>query len=178
MLATLDARKQVDHAISAIAAVKRRLPLRRIRLDVWGRGKLESKLRKQIKNLRAPVRLHGHSPNAAEEFSNASFSLLTSRSEAFGNVLIESMGRGCIPISYDMPYGPSDIITHGVDGFLVPVGDKEALTEQIFQVVTAREADLAAIRTAGYQRALEFSDERAVERWSAAMADIAAVRNL
>jgi poly(glycerol-phosphate) alpha-glucosyltransferase len=177
MLASLDGRKQVDHAISAIAAVKRRLPFRRIRLDVWGRGKLESKLRKQIKQLRAPVRLHGHSPTAAEEFSHASFSLLTSRSEAFGNVLIESMGRGCIPISYDMPYGPSDIITHGVDGFLVPAGDKAALAEQIYQVVTANDDDLSDIRRAGHQRALEFSDERAVERWSAAMAEIAARRN-
>jgi poly(glycerol-phosphate) alpha-glucosyltransferase len=172
MLASLDARKQIDHAISAIAAVKRRLPLRRIRLDVWGRGKLEAKLLKQIKQLRAPVRLHGHSPTAADEFSHASFSLLTSRSEAFGNVLIESMGRGCIPISYDMPYGPSDIITHGVDGFLVPAGDKDALAEQIYDVVTAAEVDLAAIRTAGHRRALEFSDERAVERWSVAMAEI------
>lgn len=177
MLASLDGRKQVDHAISAVAAVKRRLPFRRIRLDVWGTGKLESKLRKQIKRLRAPVRLHGHSPTAADEFARASFSLLTSRSEAFGNVLIESMGRGCIPISYDMPYGPSDIITHGVDGFLVPAGDKDALAEQIYQVVTADEADLTALRNAGHRRALEFSDERAVERWSAAMTEIAANRN-
>jgi poly(glycerol-phosphate) alpha-glucosyltransferase len=178
MLASLDARKQIDHAISAMAAVKRRLPFRRIRLDVWGRGKLEAKLSKQIKQSRAPVHLHGHSPTAADEFSQASFSLLTSRSEAFGNVLIESMGRGCIPISYDMPYGPSDIITHGVDGYLVPAGDKDALAEQIFELVTARESDLAAIRQAGRQRALEFSDERLVERWSAVMAEIATERGL
>ena len=54
-------------------------------------------------------------PFDVDEFSKASFSLLTSSAEGLPGVLIESMGRGCIPISYDLPYGPSDIITHGVD---------------------------------------------------------------
>ena len=33
-------------------------------------------------------------------------------------MLVESMASGCIPIAYDIDYGPSDIITDGVDGFL------------------------------------------------------------
>jgi poly(glycerol-phosphate) alpha-glucosyltransferase len=75
-----------------------------------------------------------------------------------------------------MPYGPSDIITHGVDGFLVPPGDKTALAEQIYQVLTTPESVLATIRAAGYRRALEFSDERQVERWQGVMSDVAARR--
>ena len=178
MLASLDARKQVDHAIRAMAAVKNGRPGRRVRLDVWGQGEFQAKLTDLIKKLGAPVRLRGHSPDAAEEFTRASFSLLTSRSEAFGNVLIESMGRGCIPISYDMPYGPSDIITHGVDGFLVPVGDQDALAVQIRDLVSANQSDLVAMREAGYRRALEFSDERAVQRWRTVMTDVADRRGL
>jgi poly(glycerol-phosphate) alpha-glucosyltransferase len=176
MLASLDTRKQIDHAIEAVTAARKRLPLRRVRLDVWGQGPREPQLAAQIKRLRAPVKLRGHAPGAADEFARASFSLFTSRAEAFGNVLIESMGRGCIPISYDMPYGPSDIITHGVDGFLVPPGDKTALAEQIYQVLTTPESVLATIRAAGYRRALEFSDERQVERWQGVMSDVAARR--
>jgi poly(glycerol-phosphate) alpha-glucosyltransferase len=145
---------------------------------VWGQGELHAKLAALIKKLGAPVRLRGHSPDAPEEFARASFSLLTSRSEAFGNVLIESMGRGCIPISYDMPYGPSDIITDGVDGFLVAVGDQDALADKIREVVSADQSVLAPVREAGYRRALQFSDERAVERWRAVMTDAAARRGL
>jgi poly(glycerol-phosphate) alpha-glucosyltransferase len=178
MLASLDSRKQVDHAIRAMAAVKKGHPRRRVRLDVWGQGELHAKLAALIKKLGAPVRLRGHSPDAPEEFARASFSLLTSRSEAFGNVLIESMGRGCIPISYDMPYGPSDIITDGVDGFLVAVGDQDALADKIREVVSADQSVLAPVREAGYRRALQFSDERAVERWRAVMTDAAARRGL
>jgi poly(glycerol-phosphate) alpha-glucosyltransferase len=173
MLASLDGRKRIGHAVRAMADVKQRLPRRRVRLDVWGDGPLERDLQILIDQLKAPVTLRGHAPTAAEQFGKASFSLLTSRSEALPGVLLESMGRGCIPISYDLPYGPSDIITHGVDGFLVPFGDIRALSDQIAQVVAMPQKALTAMREAAYRRALDFNDERAVQRWSALMSDIA-----
>jgi poly(glycerol-phosphate) alpha-glucosyltransferase len=176
MLASLEGRKRVDHAIRAIASVERDLGRRpwrpRLRLDVWGDGPLRESLANLIRKLKAPARLRGHAPGAAKEFASASFSLLTSRAEAFGNVLIESMGRGCIPISYDIDYGPSDIITHGVDGFLVPDGDVEALAARIRSVVTAPAAELAPMREAGRRRALDFSDEHAMGLWSKLLADV------
>jgi poly(glycerol-phosphate) alpha-glucosyltransferase len=173
MLASLDGRKRIGHAIRAMAKAQQRTPRRRLRLDVWGGGPLHDDLQKLINRLKAPVTLRGHAAGAAEQFATASFSLLTSRSEALPGVLLESMGRGCIPISYDLPYGPADIITHGVDGFLVPFGDIDALADQIAQVVAMPQKDLLRMREAAYSRALDFNDERAVQRWSALMADIA-----
>lgn len=173
MLASLDGRKRIAHAIQAISKANRALGRRRLSLDVWGQGPLKPDLEALIRKSAAPVTLRGHSPKAAEEFSKASFSLLTSRTEALPGVLLESMGRGCIPISYDLPYGPSDIITHGVDGFLVPYGDIDALAEQIAKVVSMPQRELTKLRRAAFQRALDFNDERAVERWSALMSDIA-----
>jgi poly(glycerol-phosphate) alpha-glucosyltransferase len=173
MLASLDGRKRVAHAIRAMAKAKRKAPRRRIRLDVWGDGPLTDELEALITKSKAPVTLKGHSPTAAAQFAKASFSLLTSRSEALPGVLLESMGRGCIPISYDLPYGPSDIITHGVDGFLVPFGDIDALAEQIARVVTMPQKELTEMRRAAYRRALDFNDERAVQRWATLMGEIA-----
>ncbi|MFL6091220.1 MAG: glycosyltransferase [Aeromicrobium sp.] len=173
MLASLDGRKRIGHAVRAMAKAKQMMPRRRLSLEVWGQGPLEADLRDLVDRLRAPVTLHGHSPTAAEAFSKSSFSLLTSRGEALPGVVIESMGRGCIPICYDMPYGPSDIITHGVDGFLVPNSDIDALAEQICQVVRMPQRELTAMRKAAHQRALEFNDERAVERWAALLTSIA-----
>ena len=51
--------------------------------------------------------------------------LLTSRMEGLPLVLLEAMSVGCIPIAYDMPYGPADIIVDGVNGYLVEAGDIE-----------------------------------------------------
>ena len=86
------------------------------------------------------------------------------------------MGRGCIPISYDMPYGPADIITDGVDGFLIPNGNVDALADAIKRVVATSPANLAPMREAAYRRSLDFSDEKVLGQWAALMAQIAARR--
>ncbi|MFL6091219.1 MAG: glycosyltransferase [Aeromicrobium sp.] len=173
MIASLEARKRISHAVRAMARVQRRAPRRRPHLDVYGAGPMEAELRELIRVKRSPVTLHGYSADARNDFANASFSLLTSRSEGLPGVVIESMGRGCIPISYDMPYGPSDIITHGVDGFLVPDGDSLALADQITWIVRAKRSQLAPMRRAARARALEFNDEHVVGQWSTLMAEIA-----
>jgi poly(glycerol-phosphate) alpha-glucosyltransferase len=176
MLSSLVERKRIQHAIRAMADARGRRLWWRGKLDVWGRGPLKRKLTLLIRKRNAPVKLRGYSTSAADAFTTASFSLLTSSAEAFANVLIESMGRGCIPISYDIPYGPSDIITHGVDGFLVPNGDIEALAAQIKSIVAASPAELAPMREAGHKRALDFSDEHVMQLWSDLMTSIAANR--
>jgi poly(glycerol-phosphate) alpha-glucosyltransferase len=173
MLVSLDSRKRVDQAIRAMVKARRKMPRRRPWLDIWGEGPYAERLQALITRLGAPVALRGHSPHASQKFAKASFSLLTSRSEALPGVLLESMGRGCIPISYDLPYGPADIITHGVDGFLVPNSDINALADQICQVVRMPHRDLAAMRRAAHRSAQQYSDERAVQRWADLMASIA-----
>ena len=168
MLTSLTKRKQISHAIKAMIRVGR-VGLRRPTLDVWGEGPYEERLKKAVENTKAPVELRGYSEHAWKEFDKASFSLLTSNNEAFGLVLVESMGHGCIPISYDMPYGPSEIITHGVDGFLVQADDTSGLATEIRRIARAKSSELAPIREAAYRRALEFNDEHVTEKWAAAM---------
>jgi poly(glycerol-phosphate) alpha-glucosyltransferase len=173
MLASLSSRKQIDKAIRAVARVGR-VRGRKVVVDVWGRGNQAESLRKLIAKEKAPVNLRGHSTTAIDEFETASFSLLTSKSEAFANVLIESMGRGCIPISFDTPYGPADIITDGVDGFLVPQNDIRAMARKIRQVASAKSETLAPMRLAAHERALQFTDFTG--RWADLMQSLYAAR--
>ena len=168
MLTGLNKRKQIAHAIKAMNRVGR-VKLRRVTLDVWGEGPYEERLQAAIDKSDAPVTLRGYSDDAWKEFDKASFSLLTSSNEAFGLVLVESMGHGCIPISYDMPYGPAEIITHGVDGFLVPPDDISGLAAHIRRLAHMKQADLARIRQAAYERATEFNDEAVTEAWATVM---------
>ena len=125
------------------------------------------------------TRLHGHVAAAREEFWRASYSLLTSRAEGSPLVLVEAMGRGAIPISFDIKYGPSDIITHGVDGFLVPfAGDRRrarnAMAAAIQQVVTMSHDELTVMRAAAHRRAQDFSPTSVTRRWIEVMRAIEA----
>lgn len=175
MLSSLTERKRISHAIKAVARAGR-ARRRRPELDVFGQGPREELLTKLINRIGAPVRLRGYSTDADREFGTASFSLLTSSHEAFGLVLVESMAHGCIPISYDMPYGPADIITHGVDGYLVPSGDIKRMARAIRKVTRAKPAQLAAMREAAHRRALEFNDEHVTERWARTMNEVLATK--
>lgn len=170
MLASLTKRKQIDHAIKAMSKAGR-IKLRRPRLDVYGRGPQQKALKAQVlvQTPKPLVSLRGYMPDAVQQFADASFSLLTSNNEAFGLVLVESMALGCIPISYDMPYGPAEIITNGVDGFVVPADDIRALAQAIRKVAGMTPAELVPMREAAYLRAKDFNDESITEQWATIM---------
>ena len=123
------------------------------------------------------MRLHGHVPDAAAEFRSADFSLLTSTSEGLPLVLAESMAAGCVPIAYDIDYGPSDLIHDGREGFLVPAGDRERLAERIAEFVALPERRALAMRKAARRRALQFTDDAVVAAWSREMIRARARKN-
>ena len=106
-------------------------------LQVYGDGPDAATLRSRAADagLADAVTFAGHRDDAAEAFATASWTLLTSTSEGSPLVLAEAMSRGCIPIAYDVPYGPADLIVDGVDGLLVPDGDRAAAAAAVEKLV-------------------------------------------
>jgi poly(glycerol-phosphate) alpha-glucosyltransferase len=173
--ATLSHRKRVDHSVRAIHLANSVLSSP-VGLKVFGDGSQRSQLEELIGdlNLSRNVELMGHVTSAQSYFREASFSLLTSTSEALPLVLIESMAAGCIPIVYDLPYGPASVITDGVDGFLVEHGNVQQLGESIARFVEMPEPQVSRMREAARKRASDFSDTRVVQLWVDAMETAAA----
>jgi glycosyltransferase involved in cell wall biosynthesis len=68
--------------------------------------------------------------------------------ESFGMSLVEAMCRGVPVIGTDCPLGPAEIIDHGVDGLLVPVGDGQAVTAAMLGLL----ADDATRRSRAWER--------------------------
>ena len=60
---------------------------------------------------------------------------MSSRYEGFAMVLIEAMECGIPCVSFDCPSGPSDIISHGEDGYLVDYLNSRQLAERICELI-------------------------------------------
>ncbi|MGM7683288.1 glycosyltransferase [Cytobacillus sp. Hm23] len=131
IVARYDKIKQIDHAIKAFAKVVNEFP--NAKLNIYGNGADEERLIKLIThmNLHANVFIKGYSKDVSSVYNKSLVTLLTSKSEAFGLVIAESMLNQTPVISYDINYGPRDIITNNIDGFLVPKDNIEKLADKI-----------------------------------------------
>ncbi|WP_158270278.1 glycosyltransferase [Mycetocola zhujimingii] len=175
MLSALDDRKRVDHAVRAIAAA--RAESTPVTLDIYGDGPKRGRIEAAIERTDGGVRLHGYDPNARNHLRESSFLLLTSKSEGFPLVLVEAMAAGCLPIAYDIPYGPADIIRDGFNGFLVPPGDLAALTAAIERVTSLPARKLDALRRNAVRTSAAYSDQAVTRRWAVEL-DRAAAPNV
>ena len=54
-----------------------------------------------------------------------------SLSEGFPNALAEALAAGCACISYDCLTGPRDLVSDGVNGMLIPVGNETLFSENL-----------------------------------------------
>ena len=74
--------------------------------------------------------LPGFQHNPFPWIAQAEIFVLSSFYEGFGNVIVEAMALGVPVIACDCPCGPGEIIRDGESGFLLPVGDAEAMAER------------------------------------------------
>ena len=164
MLSALDDRKRVDHGVRAVAEA--RADGTPVTLDIYGDGPKRPQVEAAVDQADGGIHLHGYQPDASSHLRESSFLLLSSRSEGFPLVLVEAMAAGCIPIAYDIPYGPADIIRDGVNGFLVPAGDVDALSDAIRRLVQLPPRKLEAMRRSAVRTSAQYSDEAITKRWA------------
>ena len=102
-------------------------------LSIFGEGDDLLRIKDTIhkSNQEKHVFLKGATNDVMSIMLNASLLLVTSLYESFSMVIIEAMSCGLPVIAYDCPYGPKSIITDGVDGFLVPAGNEQLLSDKI-----------------------------------------------
>ncbi|MBN2712662.1 MAG: glycosyltransferase family 4 protein [Planctomycetes bacterium] len=122
------------------------------------RGYADSvRARIEEKGLGESVMLAGFSNNPEDAYAAADIVACTSmRPESFGRVVAEAMAAGKPVVSFANG-GPREIIEDGVSGYLVPVGETDALAGKISELA-ADEESRKLVGEKGRERALEKFD--------------------
>jgi GalNAc-alpha-(1->4)-GalNAc-alpha-(1->3)-diNAcBac-PP-undecaprenol alpha-1,4-N-acetyl-D-galactosaminyltransferase len=97
------------------------------------RQELESLVRQL--GMESKIEFLGQRTDVAELLQDSQIFAFPSLSEGFPNALVEALAAGCACISYDCPTGPADLISDGVNGMLVPVGDESLFTERLQNLI-------------------------------------------
>lgn len=81
-----------------------------------------------------------------------------SQRETFGRTLVEAMAQG-VPVVATRSGGPAEIVEDGISGFLVDVGDADAIADRMARLLSVP-ALAASFGAAGRRRAQEHFDVR------------------
>jgi glycosyltransferase involved in cell wall biosynthesis len=146
-------------------------------LKIWGGGKGIGKLRSQAEELGIADSAHvmGFTNKLHEELADSSLYVMSSRKEGFPMVLLEAMSVGLPVVSYDCPTGPRDIIREGVDGYVVPDGDGDALAAAMSRLMGDAEAR-KAFGAAAVEGAARYDIATIAGRWEELLAEAEAAK--
>ncbi len=100
-------------------------------LNAYGEGEQWQKYEELAKKSDINMHVYPPSPAIFDHYRESSFLLMTSLYEPFGLVLPEAMSCGLPVVAFNCPYGPADIITDGVDGFLIEGRDINAYADKV-----------------------------------------------
>ncbi|MGZ2206787.1 serine-aspartate repeat adhesin O-glycosyltransferase SdgB [Staphylococcus argenteus] len=150
-----------------IELIKRLVPLvPNVELHMYGFGSESKKLNELIQKygLENHVYLRGFLSQLDQEYSDAYLSLITSNMEGFSLALLESLSHGVPVISYDIKYGPSELISPDINGYLIPKNDEDALFEKVKYVIEHPE-EQQRLSVGSLTKAQQYSKASLINQW-------------
>jgi glycosyltransferase involved in cell wall biosynthesis len=109
---------------------------------------------------------------ARELYSRSKIWLVASKSEGFSVPILEAMACGAAIISTDT-FGGRELIKHGINGYLVPVGDIDSFMKYIELLLNNEELRQQIIKS-GFETVKNFTWENAVIKMNMFLKKIAA----
>lgn len=149
--------------IDAVKTVNRKTPLR---LIIIGDGNIREDLIRRARNagIGDKTDFIGSEPNPHRYTARCDVFVCPSEREGFSNSLAEAAALGMPIVSTNHPFGADEIIENGKNGFLVPVGDSEAMAEAILKLIENKTL-AEEMGKAAKKRAEDFGVEKMTEEY-------------
>ncbi|MFD1430846.1 glycosyltransferase [Lacticaseibacillus mingshuiensis] len=168
--------KHLDDLVRAVAIVHKGFP--QVTLDLYGypdpsdnyaaRRAIEEVVK--AAHLEDVVTLKGYTNDIDQVENSAMMFGVTSRMEGFNLAVMEAIAHGLIAFSYDVNYGPNEIVEDGVNGNVVPFNDYEAMAAAMLKVL--RDPALAQqYSTGAYDSAARYSEQNVWTAWQKLLQD-------
>ena len=166
--------KNIPHVIEAFMKVREAMPAK---LLLVGDGPEKHRVMDQVKEspYKEDVLFLGKQENVAELFSISDLKLLLSEKESFGLVLLEAMACGVPGIGTNIG-GIPEVIEHGENGFIVELGDVDAVARHAIELL-GDEEKLSQFRLAAIEAVqTKFRSEAIIEQYEKLYERLASVR--
>jgi len=167
----LDYQKGFDRLLDAWALLPKQLR-KTWKLDIFGQGEWEEKLKNQIKTLGIGDSAAVNKPTNQifNEYATSDFLVMTSHYEGFPMVMIEAMACGLPTVCFDFLCGPRDIIANGINGLIVPEGDLQAFANAMQRLMEKPE-ELEHMSAQATKISEVYSQNTIMKRWELFITD-------
>lgn len=109
---------------------------------IYGDGPLKETIKKQIHMLKMDekIKLAGYTDNLPQKVRDAGMFLSSSNYEGISNAMLEALAMGIPSVCTDCPAGgAAAVIQNGINGYLVPVGDTQAMLQAMCRIADNHE---------------------------------------
>lgn len=130
-----------------------------------GEDKESLELLAKNENVDSSVQLIPATKNIEIFYKQASIFCLSSRYEGFGMVILEAQAFGLPVVSFECDCGPSDLIHHGKNGYLVSSEDIDALSKSLSKMISLSKDDYIEYSYNAYLNANKFNVKNLLNLW-------------
>lgn len=121
-------------------------------------------------HLQGAIKLHDYTNDVGTVQRNAQVYALASVMEGFNLSLMEALSNGMVGVTYDVNYGPNELVVDGKNGFVVPFGDIKAMAAKFVELFTHPD-ELQQMSDQAYELSDRYSEANVWKAWQALLDD-------